>query len=125
MRHLTSAMLIMVGVTHLLPLSGVMSADRLATLYGLSFHEPNLVILMRHRAVLFGLLGAFCLAAAFRPSWQPMAFAVGGISVVSFLWLAVSTGGYNEQITRVVWADAVALVCVVVGGCACWGLRSR
>lgn len=120
MRHLTSAMLIMVGVIHLLPLSGVLSAERLATLYGLSFHEPNVALLMRHRAVLFGLLGAFLLAAAFRPSWQAMAFAVGGISVVSFLWLAVSTGGYNAQITRVVWADVVALVCLGIGGWARW-----
>ncbi|CAH0352863.1 hypothetical protein AQB9606_02857 [Aquabacterium sp. CECT 9606] len=124
MRHVASVMLIIVGLIHLLPLSGVLSAERLATLYGLSFHEPNLAILMRHRAVLFGLLGTFFMAAAFRPPWQAMALPVGGISVVSFLWLAVSTGGYNAQITRVVWFDLLALVCLVVGGCACWRVQS-
>ena len=117
MRHVASAMLFIVGVIHLLPLSGFLGAERLGLLYGLSFHEPNMAILMRHRAVLFGLLGAFFLTAAFQPSWQALAFAVGGISVVSFLWLAVSTGGYNEQIGRVVWADVMALVCLVIGAC--------
>ena len=57
MRYLVSATLVLVGLIHLLPLSGVLSADQLASLYGLSFSEPNLAILMRHRAVLFGLLG--------------------------------------------------------------------
>lgn len=70
MRHVASAMLFIVGVIHLLPLSGVLGAERLGLLYGLQFHEPNLAILMRHRAVLFGLLGAFFIAAAFQPSWQ-------------------------------------------------------
>ena len=56
-RYLVPAMLILVGLIHLLPLSGVLGSERLASLYGLSFSEPNLAILMRHRAVLFGLLG--------------------------------------------------------------------
>jgi hypothetical protein len=38
-------MLVMVALIHLLPVSGVVSADRLAVLYGLSFEEVNLEIL--------------------------------------------------------------------------------
>ena len=55
MRYLVSAMLTVVAVINLLPLSGVLGTDRLHALYGVSFDEPNLAILMRHRAVLFGL----------------------------------------------------------------------
>ena len=55
MRYLVSAMLVIVGIIHLLPLSGVLSESRLTVLYGIPFDEPNLEILMRHRAVLFGL----------------------------------------------------------------------
>ncbi len=50
MRHLVSTMLVAVAVIHLLPLSGVLGGERLNVLYGLSFDEPNLSILMRHRA---------------------------------------------------------------------------
>lgn len=57
MRYVVTVMLIVVAVIHLLPLSGVLSGERLAALYGIPFNEPNLEIVMRHRAVLFGLLG--------------------------------------------------------------------
>ena len=115
MRYVVSAMLVVVAVIHLLPLSGVLGNERLAVLYGLSFKEPNLAILMRHRAVLFGLLGLFLLFAAFRPPFQTVAFIAGFVSVVSFLWLAWSVGGYNAQIARVIIADIVALACLIIG----------
>lgn len=116
MKYLVSAMLVLVGVIHLLPLSGVLGSERLASLYGLQFTEPNLEILMRHRAVLFGLLGAFMIFTAFKPAFQTAAFIGGFISVVSFLYLAWAVGGYNEQVGRVFIADVVALVCLIVGG---------
>jgi hypothetical protein len=118
MRYLVSAMLVIVAIIHLLPLSGVIGNERLASLYGISFGEPNIAILMRHRAVLFGLLGLFILYAAFAPRFQVAAFVIGFVSVVSFLWLASSVGGYNAAIGRVVTADIVALVCLIVGAAA-------
>jgi len=118
MRYLVTAMLVMVAIIHLLPLSGVIGSERLASLYGISFGEPNIAILMRHRAVLFGLLGLFILFAAFAPRFQLAAFVIGFVSVVSFLWLAFSVGGYNAAIGRVVTADIVALVCLIVGAAA-------
>jgi hypothetical protein len=118
MRYLVSGSLVLAGVIHLLPLSGLLGAERLAALYGLDFSEPNLSILMRHRAVLFGLLGAFLVFAAFRPSLQTLAFVCAFVSVLSFLLLAWSTGGYNMQVGRVVTADLVALVALVIGAAA-------
>jgi hypothetical protein len=115
MRYVISTMLIIVGIIHLLPLSGVLGSDRLAALYGLPFDEPNLAILMRHRAVLFGLLGLFLIFAAFQPAYQWLAFIAGMLSVVSFLWLAWSVGGYNPQLARVFMADLLALACLLVG----------
>lgn len=115
MKFLVPSMLVVVGIVHLLPLSGVLGAERLASLYGLPFDEPNLQILMRHRAVLFGLLGAFLIAAAAKPAWRTAAFIGGFVSVLSFLGLAWTVGGANEAIDRVVVADGVALGCLVVG----------
>ncbi len=93
MRYLVSAMLVIVGIIHLLPLSGVLSESRLTVLYGIPFDEPNLEILMRHRAVLFGLVGALLIAAAFRPALRTVAFIAGLARVISFLYLAWSLGG--------------------------------
>lgn len=123
MRYLITAMLLVAGVIHLLPLPGVLGSERLAALYGLAFDDPNLAILMRHRAVLFGLVGAFLVVAAFRPELQPIAFLGGLVSVLSFLYLAWSVGGYNTQVGRVVAADVVALACLVVGAASYLYLR--
>jgi hypothetical protein len=120
MRYLTSGSLLLAAIIHLLPLAGVLGHERLATLYGIDAADPNLSILLRHRAVLFGLLGAFLLVAAFRPGWQAAAFVAGLVSVVSFLLLAWSTGGYNALIGRVVAADLVALVALLAGAVAWW-----
>ena len=114
-RHLSSVTLVVVGVIHLLPLSGVLGAAQLQSLYGLTFGDPNALILMRHRAVLFGLVGLFLVYAAFRPALQPAAFAGGFVSVVSFLWLAGVTGGHNALLGRVIIVDWLALSFLIVG----------
>ncbi len=118
MRFIVPAMLVVVGIIHLLPLSGILGGPRLVSLYGIQLNEPNLEILMRHRAVLFGLLGVFMLVAAFKPAYRTTAFVAGFFSVVSFLYLARSVGSYNAQISRVVIADILALICLVVGSVA-------
>lgn len=107
-------LLVVVGVIHLLPLSGVLGSERLAALYGLRFDDPNLEIMMRHRAVLFGLLGALLLLAALRPDVRMLAIVAGLVSTVSFLLLAWTVGGYNAGVGRVVAADVVAVACLVL-----------
>lgn len=118
MRIIITATLIIVAIIHLLPLSGVISNEQLTALYGIAVNEPNLEIVMRHRAVLFGLLGAFLLYATFQPDLQAIAFVAAFISVISFIWLAGSVGGYNAHIGRVYTADLVALGCLVIGSAA-------
>ncbi|MDJ0712355.1 MAG: hypothetical protein QNJ14_18355 [Woeseiaceae bacterium] len=114
-KWVTSTMLIIVGTIHLLPLGGVTGGDRLQRLYGFAVTEPGLEILLRHRAVLFGLLGTYLVYAAFRPAAQPTAFVAGFVSVLSFLWLAHAVGDYDTAIGRIVMADRVALACLAVG----------
>lgn len=114
MERVITGLLVLVGIIHLLPVSGVLGAESLAALYGVSLGEPNLEILMRHRAILFGLLGLFLIYAAFRPAMQVLAIGAGFVSVVSFIVIAWSVGDYNEAIRRVVMADVVAAVALVV-----------
>ena len=113
MESVVTGLLVLVGIIHLLPVSGVLGVKRLAALYGVSLGEPNLEILMRHRAILFGLLGLFLLYAAFQPALQSIAIVAGVISVVSFIAIAWSVGGYNDAIRKVVIADIIATVGLV------------
>lgn len=125
MEKVIAGALILVGVIHLLPVSGVLSAQRLTALYGVSFDDPNVVILLRHRAVLFGLLGLFLVYAAFQPALQPLALIAGFVSVLSFMVIAWSAGGYNDAIQKVVIADVVALVALAVAAVLCVLGRSQ
>ena len=115
MRYFIAFTLLVGGVLHLLPFVGVLGTERLASLYGVSITEPSLAILLRHRAVLFGLVGGLMVLAIFRPALQPVAFVVGLLSVSSFLYLAWSVGQYNSLLSRVVAADILALVCLLAG----------
>lgn len=114
MRWIGSACILLLAVIHLLPLSGVLGAARLQTLYGIGIESPELAILMRHRAVLFGLIGMALLASLFKPALQDAALIAAAVSVVSFLVIALTTGGYNSAIARVVAVDGLALAALGV-----------
>jgi len=112
-RVITAALLI-VSVIHLLPIVGLVGGDKLSSLYGVSISDPNLEILMRHRAVLFTIIAALLTYAAFQPKLQPFALLVGFASVLSFFYLAYSVGDFNNSIRKVVIVDVVALVALVI-----------
>ena len=115
MRYLVPTVLLLVALIHALPLAGVLGVGKLSSLYGIPVQDPNLEILMRHRAVLFGLLAAFLAYAAFHRPLHSLALLAGGVSVASFLVLAVVVGGYNPALATVVKVDAVAAVLLTAG----------
>lgn len=118
MRHLVTAALLLAGIVHLLPVAGVLGGPRLAALYGVEVADPNLELLLRHRAVLFALLGLLLCAAAFRPALQGPALLAGLASIVSFLALAAMGGDLNPQLSRVFAVDVAALAALGAGGIA-------
>ena len=116
MKILVSAFLFIVSIIHFLPVAGVLGSDSLSKLYGVSIQDSNTEILLRHRAVLFAIIGIFLFLSIFRNDYQPLAIAIGLISVVSFLMLTWSVDGLNSKISRVVMIDWVALVLLIAAG---------
>lgn len=114
MRFIIPAVLIIVALIHALPIAGVIGAARLESLYGIAVQDPNLEILLRHRAVLFGLIAALLAWAAFRPQLHRIALIGGTISVVTFLALAASVGNYNSALSLVVKMDILALALLII-----------
>ena len=117
MRYGVPLILVLVAVVHALPLVGVLGAGKLAQLYGTPVPDAGLELLLRHRAVLFGLLAAFMGYAAMRPGLHRLALVAGLVSVVSFLLLAwLQRGsGLGAPLAVVVRVDAVALALLVAG----------
>jgi hypothetical protein len=114
MRNLFVGSMLLVALIHALPVAGLLGVSKLETLYGVVVRDPNLELMLRHRAVLFGLLAAFIAYAAFRPELHRLALILAFVSVISFLALAWSIGGYNGALSRVVWADVIALAALIV-----------
>ena len=116
MKIIVSSILFVVSVIHLLPVVGVLGSGSLTKLYGVSFSDSNTEILLRHRAVLFSIIGLFLLLSVFKTEYQPIAICMGLISVASFLLLAWSIEGLNSEISRIVKVDWVALALLIVAG---------
>ncbi len=109
MQRIIPAMLISAALIHLVPLSGVLGASHLAHLYAIELADPNLLILMQHRAVLFGLVGLLLIAAARMPLYRPLAYIAGLVSAAAFVTLAWSVGNFNGAIAQVVKADMLVI----------------
>lgn len=121
MKTMVSLCLVVLGLIHVLPLIGVLGPDRLEVLYGVSVaQDASLSLLLRHRAVLFGLLGGAMLVAVKHPPWQGPALLAAGISVLSFMALAGWSGPLTPALYRVLWVDGLACVCLALGTWAWW-----
>lgn len=110
MRWIVPGVLVLVAVIHALPLAGVLGAEKLLQLYGVPVSDPTTELLLRHRAVLFGLLAALLAYAAFRPDLHRLALWAGLASVASFLALWWAVPGTHSALAVVARVDIAALV---------------
>ncbi len=99
----------------LLPVSGIVGKTSLEKLYGVSIADPNLLIAMQHRALLFGLLGVLFVVAMFKVDLRLLAMCFGLVSTVGFIAVAWQVGDYNPLIARVIKADAIVIVALIIG----------
>ena len=118
MKHVVTVVLIAIGLLHLYPAAGVLGAARLESLYGVPVGSADLELLLRHRAVTFGLLGALLLAAAWHPPLRALALVAGFVSMASFVALAWPVQAHGSAIARVFWADVVGLALLAIAAVA-------
>jgi hypothetical protein len=103
------------GVIHLLPLAGLLGRPLLERAYGIQLGEgQDVVILMQHRALLFGLLAAACLLAVSMPSWRLPAGVAALISMVGFALIA-AWQPHGAAIAKVMWIDIGAALLLALG----------
>jgi hypothetical protein len=111
------ATLFAVGTVNAFPVIGVLGAARLESLYGIKVADSNLSLLLRHRAVLFGLVGGLMQYAAFKPELASVATLGGLVSMLSYVLIAWQMpGGYNSSIRKVVLVDVGASIALGVTG---------
>ncbi len=117
MKRAISIILVAVGLMNLYPIIGVLSADTLTNLYGVTIIDNDLLILMKHRAVMLGIIGMFMVIASFRQNLQAAAIVVGLTSMMAFVVLTLGTGDSGELVNKVMLADvlgSLALIIVII-----------
>lgn len=117
MEGLTRAVLVAAGIVHLLPTAGLLGARQLQRLYGVALDHPDLIVLMRHRALLFALLGIGLIAAVAWPSLRTAMLLAGLVSTAGFCVLAATQPELGGALRRVAWIDlpiALGLAFVLV-----------
>ena len=112
MSKLLILLMALVGLINFLPVLGVLSADRIAAAYDVEVVGSDMEILLRHRALLFGIVGGFVFYSLYNPAMQGAALTLAGVSMVGFLVLVFAVGGHNAALNRIVMADVVGIACL-------------
>jgi len=107
-------LLFVVGLINILPVLGVLSAEKLTTAYSVDLVGNDIVILMRHRALLFGIIGGFIFFSLFKPVYQEAAMVMAGVSMVGFLYFVWVVDGHNGSISKIAMIDIVGIICLLL-----------
>ncbi len=110
MKHLWTVLVLVAAAINLAPVLGAVSDGRMSAFYGIDLTDANIRVLMRHRAVLFGIVGGLLLASVFDSSLRILAYVVGFASMLSFLVIAWLVGDYGAGIRRTILLDLVGAV---------------
>jgi len=105
--------LFLVGVVNFLPMIGLLSLEKINQTYGLSVADNNLAILLRHRALLFGLIGGFVFFSLFKIQYQTAAMTLAAVSMLGYLVIFWSVGGSNSALLKVAQVDIIGLILLI------------
>ncbi len=106
---IVSGLLLIVGILNLAPAIVFFSPERSLSLYAIDVSETNLSVVMRHRAVMLGLLGLALIYGAFRKEFVVPAIVAALIGKAAFLYLVYSSAGVNQELGRVALFDIAAI----------------
>ncbi|WP_431937852.1 hypothetical protein [Nocardia grenadensis] len=111
------------AVVNLLPAVAVLSVERASAAYGIDPVGADLRLLLRHRGLLFAILGVALIVAVFRPRLRPAAIVANAVSMAGFVALLPAEGPVGPELLRVAAVDAGGLV--LLAGAAALLLRNQ
>ena len=114
MNKIVSVILFIVGIINILPLIVFFDSSKTVKLYGFPIEGESLIILMRHRGVLLGLVGIALITAAFKSEYILLAIGLALISKIAFNFLTFTSTGYTSEIQRVALIDVGSIVLLLI-----------
>jgi len=107
-------LLFLVGVINFLPIVGILSIDRINQTYGLDVNDNNLAILLRHRALLFGLIGGFIIYSIFNSKYQVAAITLAAFSMLGYLYFFYSINNSNPALFKIAQIDILGIALLTI-----------
>ena len=108
--------LFVAGIINLLPSFLVFLPVKIKDSYGVEIPDVNYELLLRHRAVLFGIVGGIMIYSAITKKYYELSTIIGLISMISFLILyKLVNGPVNAELTKVMKVDIAGIVILLIG----------
>lgn len=108
--------LFIAGVINLLPSVLAFLPDKISKSYGIEIPNENYELLLRHRAILFGIIGGLMIYSAVAKKHYEVSTVIGLISMISFIVLFFLIGGdINSELKKVMSIDIVGTVILCIG----------
>ena len=111
---IVSIILFIVGIINILPLIVFFDPGKTVKLYGFPIEGESLIVLMRHRGVLLGLVGIALIAAAFKSEYIVLAVGLALISKIAFIFLTFTSAGYTPEVQNVALIDVGAIILLLI-----------
>lgn len=116
MEFLFRSCLFITGIINILPSILAFIPNKISNSYGIEILNSNYELILRHRAVLFGIVGAIMIYSAMTKRNYLMAAIVGLISMSSFVLLYVITKGeINSELTKIMKIDIAGISILLFG----------
>jgi hypothetical protein len=113
------------GLINLLPSFLAFLPDRISKSYGIDIPNSNVELLLRHRAILFGIIGGLLIYSALVKKHYELSTMAGLVSMTSFVVLYFLIGkDINSELKKVMLIDVVAIV-ILCAGFLLYALRSK
>lgn len=108
--------LLIAGIINAIPVLIAFLPAKITDSYGITIPDANYELLLRHRAVLLGIVGGLMIYSAMTKRYYDLAASVGLISMVSFLTLYFMVDEpINAALTNVMKIDVFAILLLVIG----------
>ena len=108
--------LFIAGLINFIPSILAILPNKISESYGIEIPDANYELLLRHRAVLFGLIGGLIIYSAISKKYYSLSVTIGLISMMSFLILfKLGNGAINTELEKVMRIDIAGIVILLIG----------
>jgi hypothetical protein len=104
------------GILNILPSLLAFLPDKISKSYGIEIPNSNYELLLRHRAILFGIIGGLMVYSAIVKKYYELSTIAGLVSMTSFIFLYFLIGkDISQELKKVMIIDLIATVILCIG----------